>query len=253
MSRGLISCVCLTHWPKRAEALTESLQAYALQKHSPRQMLIINDGAPLRSLAPDVRVLNIEPGRTLGEKRNLGLDLADHSWAATWDDDDFALPEHLSFLLQGAMSRGLDHIYCSLYALANSRMEIGCVIRKPLEGASMLWAPTALRLGGYPHVSSAEDVAMHVKINQAKVPSGFQTRLTYIYRRHPKNITCKTGWGTGQDRRLTECLEDQKKWPRLETEQLQAYLDHCRNTPTPKLIEPIQGNLDGPNLTRHPV
>jgi glycosyltransferase involved in cell wall biosynthesis len=220
--------------------LMESLRAYALQTHSPRRMFVLNDGEPLRSLAPDVCVINLTEKITIGEKRNRGLELAGDSWVATWDDDDFALPEHLAFLLQDARARRLDHIHSGLFAMANSNLNIGCVIyRSDVPGASILWAPTARKIGGYPHITNEEDVVMLDKISKTKTPSGIHPRLTYIYRRHQKNTTCRFSFGTRQDQRLTQCLEDQQRWPRVVIADLQAYLDHCRTTPTPSLVEPL--------------
>lgn len=239
MNRDLITCICLTHWPRRGDMLAESLRAYALQTYSPRHMVVLNDGAPLRSLVPDVHVVNWTQKLSIGEKRNQGLELAQNSWAATWDDDDFPVPEHLGFLIRAAQERRLDHIHSGLYAMANSSMEIGCVVYRPALGASILWAPTARKIGGYPHVSDGEDGAIYTKIVATKTPSGVHPRLTYIYRRHQKNTTCQYKFGLKEDGRLTYCLEDQKRWPRTDVQELQAYLDYCRSIQTPPLVEPV--------------
>jgi glycosyltransferase involved in cell wall biosynthesis len=239
VSRSTISCICLTSWPKRSTMLMESLRAYALQKHSPRRLLLINDGDPLKTLARDVCVVNLQEKVTIGVKRNYGLEFAADSWASTWDDDDFMFPEHLPFLLQKAMAKKLDHIQSGIYAAANSNMEIGCVMHRPALGASILWAPRAMSLGGYPNTSSGEDGIMYATILKTKTPSDIHRRLTYVYRRHQKNTTCQYAFGNREDRRLTECLEDQKHWPSTEVEDLQTYLDYCRKTETPALVQPI--------------
>jgi PAS domain-containing protein len=242
MSRDLISCICLTTWPKRAEMLTESLRAYSLQKYTPRRLFLINDGLPLRSLAPDVTVENLRSGLTIGEKRDRGLWLAGDSWASTWDDDDFALPETLQFLMRTAYRRTYEYVCSALYAIANASMQIGCIVRQPVLGSCVFWAPAARRLGGYPAINNGEDGAMHTKLIQS-VPHGLQDRLTYVYRRHRKNITIGQPWGDRTDRRLTDCMEDQEHWPRLEIQELQEYLDYCRNTVTPDLVEPVEQGL----------
>ncbi len=240
MSRALVSCICLTTWPRRAPMLRESLRAYALQKYSPRRLLIINDGEPLRSLADDVQVFNISPGLTLGEKRNRGIWLAGDSWAATWDDDDFALPETLQFLMRTAARGSRDYVLSSLYALANSDLQIGCVRPQYAMMSCAYWAPTARRVGGYPALNRGEDAALHIKLSRA-VGCGTNDRLTYVYRRHPRNITAGYAWGNRTDDLLMGCIEDQQRWPDGKIRQLQQYLDHCRNTATPDLVEPTQG------------
>lgn len=244
MSRALVSCLCLTTWPRRTAMLQESLRAYSLQKYSPRRLFVINDGTPLRSLADDVTVVNMRPGLTLGEKRNYGLWLAGESWAATWDDDDFALPETLLFLMQTAAEHGYEYACSGLYAIANEDLRIGCVVRQWGLMSCVFWAPTARKIGGYPARNMSEDAALHNKLSAA-VPYGPNPRLTYVYRRHRRNITTDKPWGNRTDQRLSNCIEDQRRWPRPEIQALQEYLDYCRNQPTPDLVAPLEGLRDG--------
>jgi len=239
MSRDLVSCVCLTTWPKREAMLAESLRAYSLQTYPLRRLFVVNDGTPLKSLAKDVSVVNLRPGLTIGEKRNEGLRLAQDSWVAPWDDDDFAFPVHLEFLMGVAQRTLPDQVHCALYAVANGEMRVGCVVRRIMLAASIVWAPIARAMGGYPRINIAEDVALYQKVRLRRQRSVHQTRLTYVYRRHSKNVTCQSGWGNRSDRHVTDCLEDQQRWPSAEVDQLQRYLDHCRGQQTPKLVEPL--------------
>jgi len=240
MSRALVSCICLTTWPKRAAMLRESLRAYALQHYEHRRLFVINDGEPLRSLAADVTVTNVPKGLTLGEKRNVGLSLAGESWAATWDDDDFALPETLLYLMNTAYRGNYDYVHSNLYALANSDMKIGCIVRRWAMMSCVFWAPTARRVGGYPAINIAEDVSLHNRLTRAAA-HGMNDRLTYVYRRHTKNITVGNPWGNRTDQRLADCIEDQRRWPEPKVQELQRYLDHCRSIQTPDLVEPTEG------------
>jgi len=219
--------------------LRESLRAYSLQKYSPRRLIVINDGSPLQSLAGDVQVFNIAPGLTLGEKRNEGIRLAGDSWAATWDDDDFALPETLQFLMRTAARGGYEYALSSLYALADGNLRIGCIRPRYAMMSCVYWAPTARRVGGYPSMNRGEDAALHAKLTRA-APYGTNDRLTYVYRRHTRNITAGYDWGNRTDQQLTHCIEDQQRWPDDKVQALQAYLDHCRAIVTPDLVQPIE-------------
>ena len=68
-----VTCVCLTTYPKRAHLLEDALRAYALQSHPRRRLLVVNDGAPLRSARGDVTVVQQPAGMRLGTRRNDAL------------------------------------------------------------------------------------------------------------------------------------------------------------------------------------
>ena len=57
------------------------------------------DGATVNDLLPpddpSLRLLHIEEGRTIGEKRNFGSSQARGDIIASWDDDDHSAPERL--------------------------------------------------------------------------------------------------------------------------------------------------------------
>ena len=52
----------------------------------------------MRDLLPDdasIRLVHIEQGRTIGEKRNFGAGRARGAVIAHWDDDDYSAPDRL--------------------------------------------------------------------------------------------------------------------------------------------------------------
>jgi hypothetical protein len=52
-------------------------------------------GATISRRAP-IRYVQVEPGATIGEKRNLGSDLSQGEIIASWDDDDWSAPSRIS-------------------------------------------------------------------------------------------------------------------------------------------------------------
>lgn len=62
-------------------------------------MLILADGKDVRDLIPDnehIRLIGIEEGHLVGEKRNFGSGQAQGEIIASWDDDDWSAPGRLA-------------------------------------------------------------------------------------------------------------------------------------------------------------
>ena len=63
-------------------------------------MLILADGEDVRDLVPNdddsIRLVHIEEGRTVGEKRNFGVSRACGEIITHFDDDDWSAPARLA-------------------------------------------------------------------------------------------------------------------------------------------------------------
>jgi hypothetical protein len=240
MSRTLITCVCLTQWPKRREMLSDALHAYALQTHSPRRLLVLNDGKPLRALREDVQVVNWPVRLSVGEKRHRGLTLVGESWTATWDDDDFCMPWHLTELLRSAQSAQADMVRTASYVLADQNLAIGCIVNGSPYAGCLFWAPTARHLGGYPAINYAEDWALHAKFLWNRIRQTIAPTISYVVRKHVHNVTRGNDRHSVQDAsRLRDGLYDQHRWPRPDIQALQQQLDYYRTLPVPELVAPV--------------
>lgn len=193
MPDALVTCVCLTTAPSRAAYLTDALRSYRAQTYPRRELLVVNDGAPLRATAPDVRVVNLPPrpsGRwTLGEKRNVGIRFARGAWLATWDDDDVSLPERLAAQLAWAARTDAAYVVADSQWVADARLELLGDCR---DWRSGFCAPSALyrrnaavAAGGYPPADRWEDaalmqaVAWRARGHVAVMPGGW-----YVRRQH---------------------------------------------------------------------
>lgn len=220
--------------------LDDALRAYALQDYRDRQLLIINDGQPLRSLRNDVQVVNWSHGSSIGAKRQASLRIAGQSWAATWDDDDFAFSNHLSSLIQTARTHNSMFVESGLFALANTNLMIGCIMHRQAPCTRMVWAPLAEHVGGYPDVNYGEDWALFIKFKLQNLSMSKSPSLTYVHRRHLRNVTHRIGRERRQeDLQLEEALEDLRKWPDPTLQTLQELVNRCRTLPVEPLVEPV--------------
>jgi glycosyltransferase involved in cell wall biosynthesis len=98
MKLPFISCKCITYG--RVKFLEESLYSFLTQEYDgQKEMIIVND-YPLQKLHfehPNVKIFNLENTyQTIGEKENFAVSKCSGELIAVWDDDDIALPNHLS-------------------------------------------------------------------------------------------------------------------------------------------------------------
>lgn len=98
MNYPLISCKCITYG--RVNLLEESLFSFINQEYpGPKELIIVND-YPLQKLKfdhPEVKIYNLDKTFDfIGEKENFAVSKCNGDIIAVWDDDDIALPNHLS-------------------------------------------------------------------------------------------------------------------------------------------------------------
>ena len=93
-----ISCKCITYG--RVNFLEEAIESFIKQDYSGKKELVIVNDYPLQKLVydhPDVRIINLDKTfATIGEKENFAVEQCKSEIIAVWDDDDIAMPNHLS-------------------------------------------------------------------------------------------------------------------------------------------------------------
>lgn len=107
MARTFVTCLCLTK--NRREWLPRAIESYRQQTHTARELLILADGDDVRDLvpdAPDVRLIHLEDGRTIGDKRNYGCERARGDLIAHFDDDDWSAPRRIAAQIETLDSAG---------------------------------------------------------------------------------------------------------------------------------------------------
>lgn len=94
----MISCKMITYG--RVEFLEESLQSFLNQDYDGEKELVIVNDYPQQKLIfdhPEVRIFNLDyTFETIGQKENFAVEQCKGDIIAVWDDDDVALPNHLS-------------------------------------------------------------------------------------------------------------------------------------------------------------
>lgn len=93
----MISAKMITYG--RVELLQEALHSFLLQEDQDSELIIVND-YPLQKLRfdhPRVKIFNLDKiFQTIGEKENYAIERCSGEIIAVFDDDDIAMPWHLS-------------------------------------------------------------------------------------------------------------------------------------------------------------
>lgn len=102
-----MTCLCLTR--NRREWLPKAIKCFQKQTYANRELLILADGDDVRDLVPDddrIRLVHLEGHPQVGDKRNIGCELARGDIVAHWDDDDYSAPGRLADQLQRLSESG---------------------------------------------------------------------------------------------------------------------------------------------------
>jgi len=189
MNLPSVSAVMLVTWPRRAAMIQDALLAYQLQLYPRRELVVVNDGAPARCAAPDVRVINLPARASIGAKRNVGLVEARGDYVATWDDDDFALPEHI--FLRVALARAGDAAFVrgDRMWLADASLHVVGLERGAALATALYDRDVARRVGGFLDVSYGEDGGFFARVLLRGYRTATGAYASYVHRRHGDNVT----------------------------------------------------------------
>ncbi len=184
---GMISCQCVTYG--RVDLLEESIACFLNQDYEHRELVVLNT-LPDQELVfnhPKVRIFNLkERPASLGDARNMCVEICRGSWITPWDDDNFFLPKQLSIFNRG-MSPD-NHWVKINRQFYSEKWDVKGIV----QGEANLFAFTKeswRRVGGYPSVTVGEDQSMNNQIR-----AGFKGEII-----HPNDdeITHVYGWGNG--------------------------------------------------------
>jgi hypothetical protein len=208
----LVSCLTPTYnrFPSHGHLLAEAVESFLRQDYpkEQRELLILSD-CPKQEIfcaEPGVRILNY-PTRfaSLGAKFNELCKQARGAVLLPWEDDDIALPRRISQAVQALEFDGWDVDDKGRWTFA-ARVQprydywnpqrcwfltSGTLSKDHHHGvchnSSAFTKEAFLKVGGYPHISGAQDIEMDRRLKkQVKVapplPDGQPSDWQYIYR-----------------------------------------------------------------------
>jgi len=201
-SPPLVSCLCLTTHPKRAAFLPDALRAYRQQTYPNKELVVVNDGAPLVTNQPDIRIVQM-PVRarrwSIGEKRNEGIRSARGTYLAVWDDDDVMMPHRLERSVTCAQDWNADVVLADRMLIADEDLNLlgdcdrGRVV--PVMASVLMRRDAVIAAGGYDAVDYREDAALleRLRLLARRHVATMRGADWYVVRRHGSNMTLEHG------------------------------------------------------------
>lgn len=186
-----VSAVCLAYdLPRRQQILEEAVESFVRQTYPDCELVIVNDtpGLVIECDVPRVRVINVPPCATLGEKYNAGIAAARGSLICSWDDDDISLPWRIALSVE--LLGDADYFNPKAYWVDYDGHLIHEVWTGYGHNASLFRKSAWEKVGRYRHLpDNSQDASMDAALqSQVKtvLGSGRIEQTAYIYR-----------WGNG--------------------------------------------------------
>lgn len=157
-----ISCICMTY--ARPQLLEEAIHSFLIQDYAgPKELIVLNDYAPqiLEFEHPEVQIINLPYRfRTVGEKMNAGVALAQYDLICLWDDDDIVLPHRLSL----AGQRVTNQLFRATHAWFWNDGILSGPARNAFHAGSCYPRPLFDRVGGYTALGNGQDREFESKL-----------------------------------------------------------------------------------------
>jgi hypothetical protein len=160
-----ISCKCITYG--RVNLLEESIESFLRQNYEGKKELIIINDYPLQKLYydhPEIKIINVsETFETIGHKENFAVNHCNYNIIAVWDDDDIAMPNHLSNIAKYFQSdTDLLHWGRGIFFNEPNNLEITSLGNSGIVYSKSIWK----KLGGHCLENAGYDMSFVVKIKQ---------------------------------------------------------------------------------------
>lgn len=230
---SMISVIMLTY--NRAELISRAIESILNQTYRAFEFIIVDNGSTDDSgkiadcyAAQDTRIQVIHRDRgTIGAGRNTGLDAAKGEYITFIDDDDWAEPDFLEFLLGLAEETGADVAICG----ASDKIFDEKKVMSPEEALiELMWRkkynvafPTKLFRHSladqlrFPEEMVYDDIALMYKLLALANKVAYHGLPKYTFYRHPGN---NSAWTTQHSLLTPETLEEYLHSYRIRTEWL---------------------------------
>lgn len=198
-----ISCLMVT---KRLDALhtLRAIESFKNQTYKDKELIIVyshssNDQIyKIQEFVSDIEctMYNIMDSATLGEARNISIDLAKGEWVCQWDDDDISHMDRLLFQHEWNVNNNAEaSIFSAQYHLFEheKNMELYLENRKSTSSPEHNgWCGTIMALKNvmkniYPYMKIDEDTKGLSKLKNLKIIKYDSIFYHYIYSYHGNN------------------------------------------------------------------
>lgn len=207
-SGPLVSCIIPT--ADRPKFLACAIRSFLGQEYNPKELLVLDDGReessgvmPPASEIPQgvrIRYFRLNERMTVGQKRNLGVRLAEGYLIAHFDDDDVSAPDRLDTQVGQILGANANVVGYRDVVFADGKQRFFRMTGDPgyAAGTSLLYRRDWALENPFPEIQQGEDNAFISKAGPSlvTVPSGDRI----IARIHSGNTVKKRPGGKGWTR-----------------------------------------------------
>lgn len=229
----MISVIMLTY--NREKLVGRAIESILAQTYQDFEFIIVDNGSTDRSgqiaeeyAAGDVRIQVIHRERgNIGSGRNAGLDAAKGEYIAFIDDDDWAEPDFLEFLLglaeesdaDVAICGAADKIFDEKKVMTAEEALIELMWRKKYNMAfpTKLFKSELMEDLRFPEDGAYDDIALMYKLLAGADRVAYHGLPKYTFYRHPGN---NSAWTTDHSLLTPETLDEYLEAYRTRTEWL---------------------------------
>lgn len=229
----MISVIMLTY--NREDMVSRAIESILAQTCRDFEFIIVDNGSTDRSgriaeeyAAKDVRIRVLHRQRgNIGAGRNTGLDAACGEYIAFIDDDDWAEPDFLEFLLGLIRESGADVAICGAAGKAYDEKKVMTAEEALIE---LMWRrkynmafPTKLFRRElmddlrFPEKDTYDDIAMMYRLLAKAKAIAYHGKPQYTFYRHPGNTSA---WTTNHKLLTPKTLDEYLAAYRTRTEWL---------------------------------
>jgi len=188
----LVSCLMVTK--DRFELAQLAVGCFRRQSWPRKELVILDEGADgrLRDWVagltdPDIRLVPVAGGRTLGELRNQSLELARGDFVCQWDDDDLQHPARLEIALAAMAATQTTTSFLARETMwVPARQRMATVAERPRPHENTVLAPRGSSLR-YPSLARAEDTPAVLALVARQRAVLLDLPQLYVYGVHGRN------------------------------------------------------------------
>ena len=171
--------------------LADACASFRAQSWKTKELVVVNDGAPLEAVGAGVRVVNLGQRATIGDKRNAGVEAARGEYLATWDDDDFSLPGRLLAQVAELRAHRAAWVRSTQMWLADEALRVHALIATSCWPTMLVRKESVRAVGGYQSRDYMEDALLYMALEEARHPGRHLPAPLYVHRVHATNVSAR--------------------------------------------------------------